>query len=166
MLRLNWFMGDREDLKDTKDVRRQVFADEMGGVPVQEDDGLDGSCIHLVAYENDLPISTGRVMITDEDFTLSRIATVKEFRRQGIATGIVEALVEACMTMGGNRQVLHAPTVNKEFYEKIGFKTIGDEFISFGIPHIAMEHFGGLRSCQGCGKGCGNASAQKVPGHS
>ena len=155
MLTLKWFMGDKEDLKDVRAVRRRVFVDELRLGPEFEDDGRDGACIHLVAYENSLPISVGRVMITNEDFILSRIATVKEHRIQGIATGIIEALVEACVQMGGNRQVLHSQVINKAFYEKIGFKVFGEEFQCAGMPHIAMEHFGGLRKCQGCMKGCG-----------
>ena len=155
MLTLKWFMGDKEDLKDIRAVRKQVFVDELGLSPEFEDDGQDGSCIHLVAYENSLPISTGRVMITNEDFVLSRFATLKSHRNQGIATGIIEALVEACVQMGGNRQILHAQESRKAFYEKIGFTAFGEEFLSFGLPHVAMEHIGGLRKCSGCEKGCG-----------
>ena len=156
MLTLKWFMGNREDLKDIRAIRKQVFVDELGQSPELEDDGQDSACIHLVAYESGLPISTGRVMITNEDFILSRIATVKSHRNQGIATGIIEALVEACVQMGGNRQVLHSQVSSKTFYEKIGFVAYGEEFLCFGIPHIAMEHIGGLRKCQGCEKGCGD----------
>ena len=155
MLTLKWFMGDREDLKDTRAVRKQVFVDELGHCPELEDDGQDGACIHLVAYESGAPISTGRVMITNEDFILGRIATVKGHRNQGIATGIIEALVEACMQMGGNRQILHSIVSGKAFYEKIGFKAFGEEFLCMGLPHVAMEHFGGLRKCRDCEKGCG-----------
>ena len=156
MLTLKWFMGDKEDLKDTKSVRKHVFVDELGIKPEHEDDGQDGSCIHLVAYENGVPISTGRVMITNDDFILGRIATIKGQRRHGIATGIIEALVEACVQMGGNRQILHSQVSSKNFFEKIGFSVFGEEFLCCDLPHIAMEHFGGLRKCQGCEskKGC------------
>ena len=152
MLTLKWFMGDKEDLKDARAVRKHVFVDEHMLSAEFEDDGQDGSCIHLVAFENTVPISTGRVMITNEDFILSRIATVKSHRNQGIATGIIEALVEACVQMGGNRQILHSQVGNKAFYEKIGFTVFGDEFLCCGVKHIAMEHFGGLRKCRGCEK--------------
>ena len=167
MLTLKWFMGDREDLKDTKAVRVQVFVDEMEICPKLEDDGQDGSCIHLVAYENGSPISTGRVMITNEDFILGRIATVKSHRNQGIATGIIEALVEACVQMGGERQVLHSLASCAPFFEKIGFRAFGEGFTSMGLPHVAMEHFGGLRKCQSCnagrkeGYGCGAGGCVK-----
>ena len=154
MLTLKWFMGDREDLKDIRVVRQQVFVDELEQNPDLVDDGQDGACIHLVAYESGLPISTGRVMITNEDFILSRFATIKSHRNQGIVTGIIEALVEACVQMGGNRQILHSQVSGKAFYEKIGFKAFGEEFSCLGLPHIAMKHFGGLRKCQDCQKGC------------
>lgn len=147
MLTLKWFMGDRDSLADTKAIRKSVFVDEMGVCQEEEDDGQDASCIHLVAYENCKPIATGRVMITNDDFILGRLATVKESRNQGIATGIVEALVEACVHMGGNRQILTAPLGAKGFFEKIGFTPYGDG----GGEAIQMEHFGGLRKCGGCG---------------
>ena len=171
MLTLKWIMGDREALTDTKAVRKKVFVDEMGLSAEDEDDGVDASCIHLVAYEDSLPISTGRVMITNDDFILSRIATVKERRNEGLATGIVEALVEACVQMGGNRQILTASAESKGFFEKIGFKQYGEDSPnnekpypvgttanhrqhekSENIHEYYMEHFGGMRKCGGCGK--------------
>ena len=148
-------MGDREDLADTRALRKEVFARELRANAEEEDDGQDGSSIHLVAYNEDLPISTGRLVITNDDFLLDRIATLPAFRNQGIGTGIVEALVGACVQMGGDRQLLHATVASREFFAKIGFSAIGDEFALFGLPHILMEHTGGLRKCGGCGGGCG-----------
>ena len=148
MITLRWFFGDKDDLADAHAIRRAVFIEEQNVSEADEMDGTDGACIHLVAYENGTPISTGRIMITGEDFIIGRVATVKSHRGQGIATGVMQALINACVTMGGERQVLHAQTHARGFYEKLGFVAYGEEFDDAGIPHIAMEHFGAERACQ------------------
>ena len=148
MITLQWFFGDKEDLSDAHAIRRTVFMEEQNVSEADEMDGTDGACIHLVAYENDIPVSTGRIMITRDDFIIGRVATIKSHRGGGIATGVMQALINACVTMGGERQILHAQTHARGFYEKLGFTTYGEEFDDAGIPHIAMEHFGTERSCK------------------
>jgi len=147
MLTLQWFFGDRESLADAHAIRRVVFIEEQGVSEAEEHDGTDPACIHLVAYENDIPVSTGRIMITRDDFIIGRVATLPSHRGRGIATGIMQALIDACCTMGGDRQILHAQTHARAFYEKLGFTAYGEEFMDAGIPHIAMEHFGTERKC-------------------
>jgi len=161
MVSMKWFFGEKENLGDAHSIRRQVFMEEQGVSEADEMDGTDGACIHLIVYDGDIPVSTGRILITDNDmdFIIGRVATVKTHRGQGLATGVMEALIEACVQMGGNRQILNAQIASRGFYEKLGFTTYGDEFQEAGIPHIAMEHFGSIKSCGGgsgghCG-GCG-----------
>jgi len=159
MLEMKWFMGDKDNLSDTHAIRRAVFIEEQGVSEAEEMDDTDSACIHLVLYDGDEPISTGRIMITDEDYIIGRVATIKSRRGQGLATGVMQSLVGACVTMGGMRQILHAQVQARPFYEKLGFVAHGDIFDEAGIPHIAMEHFGGMKTCGsgghcgGCGKG-------------
>ena len=148
MLTLRWFFGDKEPLTDAHAIRREVFINEQGVSEADELDGTDAGCIHLVAYEGTTPISTGRIMITNGDFIIGRVATIKSHRGCGVATGIMQALINACDTMGGERQILHAQTHARTFYEKLGFTAYGEEFDDAGIPHIAMEHFGDERACK------------------
>ncbi|MCL2287066.1 MAG: GNAT family N-acetyltransferase [Firmicutes bacterium] len=150
MLKLQWFFGDKEDISDAHAIRREVFINEQNVPEADELDNTDGACIHLVAYDGETPVSTGRIMITRDDFIIGRVATVKSHRGRGIATGIMQALINACVTMGGERQILHAQTHARGFYEKLGFIAYGEEFYDAGIPHIAMEHFGTERSCAKC----------------
>ena len=163
MISMRWFFGEKEDLGDAHRIRREVFINEQGVSEADEMDGTDSACIHLVVYDTDTPVSTGRILITDNDmdFIIQRVATVKSHRGQGLATGIMEALIEACVQMGGTRQILNAQISARGFYEKLGFTAYGDEFDEAGIPHVAMEHFGSIKSCGGgsgghCG-GCGKS---------
>jgi len=150
MLTMRWFFGDKEPLTDAHAIRNEVFMKEQNVPEKDEHDGTDGACVHLVAYDSETPIATGRIMITRDDFIIGRVATIKSHRGRGIATHLMHALIDACVTMGGERQILHAQTHARAFYEKLGFTAYGEEFDDAGIPHIAMEHFGTERSCQKC----------------
>ncbi|MCL1786952.1 MAG: GNAT family N-acetyltransferase [Defluviitaleaceae bacterium] len=155
MLTLQWFFGEKEPLTDAHAIRHAVFIEEQNVPEADEHDGTDGACIHLVAYDGDTPVSTGRIMITGaaegDDFIIGRVATIKSHRGRGIATGVMQALIDACVSMGGQRQVLHAQTSAQGFYEKLNFTAYGEEFMDAGIPHIAMEHFGTEKKCGKCG---------------
>lgn len=147
MLTMKWFFGDKEPLTDAYSIRREVFIHEQN-VPEEEDiDGTDHSCIHLVAYDNGIPVSTGRIMVTKEDFIIGRVATLKNYRGRGIATSVMHALINACAEMGSDRKILHAQLTALSFYTKLGFTAYGDVFLDAGIQHVAMEHFGAERKC-------------------
>jgi len=146
---MKWFFGDK-DLDDAYSIRRAVFINEQGISEAEEYDGTDAACAHLVAYEKDIPVATGRIMITRDDFIIGRVATLASHRGQQLGKLIMESLMQASYAMGGQRQILHAQLYVREFYEKLGFTAYGEEFDEAGIPHIAMEHFGGVGCCK-CG---------------
>jgi ElaA protein len=155
MLTLKWFMGDKEDLSEIYAIRREVFCQEQGCSEEDEFDGKDGDCIHLLIYDDNQPVSTGRIIIGGDDFKIGRIATIMTHRGRGIASSLIQTLIGACVKMGGNRQIVHAQLTARSFYEKLGFTAYSDEFTEDGILHIAMEHFGNTKNCPGCsGGGC------------
>ena len=159
MITMQFFFGETDDLTDAHAIRRTVFIEEQAISETEEYDGTDSACIHVVAYEDDIPVSTGRVMInppvgtidlgsgetiTHDDYIIGRVATLKSHRGKGLGKAVVESLIKSCIVMGGNRQILHAQTSARDFYESIGFTAYGKAFDEAGIPHIAMEHFGGI----------------------
>jgi len=163
MLTQKWFKGEKDDLTDVYAIRREVFMEEQNCPEEEEFDGTDGDCLHLAIYENEIPVCTGRVLIGTDSFKIGRVATVMSHRGRGIATSLMKSLINACVAMGGHRKIIHAQLTARGFYESLGFTAYGDEFEEAGIPHIAMEHFGGA----GCGSGghCGGCGG-KQPGGS
>ncbi|MCL2572094.1 MAG: GNAT family N-acetyltransferase [Defluviitaleaceae bacterium] len=120
----------------------------MGIQESNVNDCTDYACAHLVAYEDDKPVGTGRILIFGDDYIIGRVAVLKSHRGQHLGVGIMQTLIDACCQMGGERQILHAQTHARGFYEKLGFTAYGEEFEEAGIPHICMEHFGNVR-CSG-----------------
>jgi predicted GNAT family N-acyltransferase len=148
MLTLQWFFGE-QDLEDVYDLRRRIFIEEQKIAPEDEYEGDDGACIHVVVYENNIPVSTGRVKITRDDYVIGRVATLAGHRGKGFGTAVMQALIKACCVMGGERQILHAQLTAQPFYERLGFTPYGEIFEEAGIPHIRMEHFGPPSGCGG-----------------
>ena len=159
MLTMKWFMGEKDDLADVHAVRREVFMGEQGLSPEEEFDGTDASCVHLLFYDGDAPVCTGRIFIGDDFFKIGRVATLAAFRGRGIAKKLMQTLINACVSMGGTRQIVHAQIVARGFYESLGFVAYGEEFDEAGIPHVAMEHFGGAKMC-GSGGHCGGCGKE------
>jgi ElaA protein len=142
-------MGTQEDLSDAHSIRRAVFIEEQGVSYEEEHDGTDGACIHLVLYdEKNTPVATGRIMVTNEDFVIGRVATLKSHRGQGLGTAVMQTLIDACVMMGAERQILGAQIQARDFYEKLGFVAYGDVYDDAGIPHISMERIGGNFCCR------------------
>ena len=141
MVTTRWFFGDK-DLTDAHAIRHKVFIEEQGITEEEEMDGTDGACIHLVAYDGQKPVATGRIRITGDEFSIGRVAVLSEERGKHYGVFIMQALVHACYNMGAERQVLHAQVRAQGFYEKLGFTAYGEVYEEAGIPHISMEHFG------------------------
>ncbi len=121
---------------DIRFVRNTVFGEEQK-VPRELDwDEADPYCIHVVATDDEgNPIGTGRMQ---PDGRIGRLSILKSWRRQGIGTRMLEALVESARRGGLEKVYLHAQLQAVPFYEKRGFKKNGEAFAEAGILHINM----------------------------
>lgn len=143
MISTAWFFGE-DNLSAVHAIRRAVFIEEQGIDETVEMDGTDAACVHLVAYVEDEPAATGRIMITRDEFLIGRVAVLPAYRGQQLGTLIMRMLIRACHTMGGERQTVHAQVSVREFYEKLGFTPYGAEYMEAGILHIPMAHTGDI----------------------
>ena len=71
-------------------------------------------------------------------FHVGRVLTAR--RGVGLGRELMEKSMEILRRENDCRKiVLHSQIGAAGFYEKLGFCTVGDEFIEAGIPHVAME---------------------------
>ena len=119
-----------------RSIREAVFVLEQN-VPVDlEWDGADPVCTHVIAYVDACKaIATGRLL---PDGHIGRIAVLKPWRRQGIGSRVLQALIEIAHAKGITACALNAQTHALAFYEGHGFVAEGDEFDDAGIAHRRM----------------------------
>lgn len=117
-------------------IRLTVFVEEQG-VPLDiELDAQDPRSIHVVAFEDEKPVATGRLL---PDGHIGRMAVLKEWRRRGIGALMLQALVERAKERGYAEVALSAQVHAVPFYRAHGFVPEGDEYLEAGIRHQAMK---------------------------
>jgi len=117
-------------------VRNAVFVVEQG-VPVDlEQDEKDALCRHALLTWGGRPVATGRL---EADGHIGRIAVVRSFRGKGLGSRIVSFLEGMARAQGVHRVYLGAQLQAIPFYEKLGYRCYGNEFMDAGIPHRHME---------------------------
>ncbi len=123
---------------EAAEIRRSVFMEEQGFH--DEFDGTDDRACHAVAFDGDKPVGTCRYFREEgsENFTIGRIAVLKEYRGKSIGALMLKMVEEEIRRAGGTKCVLHAQTRVEEFYKKQGYKRNGEEDEEEGCPHIWM----------------------------
>src|SRR6266852_4992211 len=114
-------------------VREQVFVAEQK-VPLELE--WDERSDHAVARDSKgQAIGTARLL---PDGRIGRMAVLGEWRRRGVGTALLEALLEQARKRSMRHITLHAQTHAAGFYRRFGFNERGEEFLEAEIPHVEM----------------------------
>ena len=117
-------------------IRLDVFVKEQGVPAHLELDGADADCTHVLAFDRDgQAIATARLM---PDGRIGRMAVRHAWRRQGVGSALLHALLEQAARQGLARVYLHAQRQACDFYARQGFAQDGAEYLEAGIPHQTM----------------------------
>jgi predicted GNAT family N-acyltransferase len=118
-------------------IRHKVFVEEQKVDPALEYDEFEGTSNHYLATIEELPIGTARWRETDKGIKLERFAVLEEYRDKGAGTALLKQVLNDIRQE--NKPVyLHAQVQVVGFYEKFGFKPVGDEFVEADIRHYKM----------------------------
>lgn len=125
-------------------LRVDVFVVEQK-CPYPEVDGLDPNCLHLWCPNE----STGQLIATlriippehhNGSLGLGRVVVHRDFRDKGMGLSIMkEAMSFMDAHYPGVIQELHSQDYLEQFYQKLGFDTVGAAYDWDGIMHIPME---------------------------
>ncbi|MBQ8869517.1 MAG: GNAT family N-acetyltransferase [Oscillospiraceae bacterium] len=120
-------------------IRITVFVKEQGFV--DEEDEIDPVAIHLVAYDEGKPIATCRFFKEPcgEDFILGRLCVLKEKRGAGIGARLLSEAEKGAKAIGAKSLKLHSQLHARAFYEKCGYKQVGEIELEQGKEHIWMK---------------------------
>ncbi|MCI7351122.1 MAG: GNAT family N-acetyltransferase [Ruminococcus sp.] len=122
---------------DARAIRTAVFVREQGFV--NEFDDIDGNAVHFVLYVDGNAAGTCRIYKgEDKEFHLGRLAVLSDYRGMSLGKMLI-AEAERCISdMGTENITLSAQVRVKDFYEKCGYSTVGEEYPDEGCPHIKM----------------------------
>jgi predicted GNAT family N-acyltransferase len=133
---------DREAMKTAIDLRVEVFVDEQR-VPIAEEvdehDRDDPGAVHVLYFDGDEAIATGRLYASDDSTAkIGRLVVRKSRRGAGIGAGVLDRLIAEARARGFRRVALSAQTAACGFYERFGFERVGATYLEVGIEHQEM----------------------------
>lgn len=121
------------------DIRRQVFIEEQRVPENIEQDGQDAACRHFAVSTEDDVVATCRIRRMGSAVKIERVAVSKDFRQRGIGKILMKYVLQE---LGKARDIqlykLSAQSYTLPFYEKLGFKKRGGEYLEAGMPHYDM----------------------------
>jgi predicted GNAT family N-acyltransferase len=117
-------------------IRFAVFVDEQGVPREIEMDETDARCVHVIAFDDAVPVATGRLL---PDGHIGRMAVLKEWRGRGIGSFLLKYLVQKARERGDKKISLSAQVHAVRFYKAHGFEEEGGEYLEAGIRHQGMR---------------------------
>jgi len=118
-------------------IRTRVFVEEQKVDRKLEYDHEEESHFYLL-YVDGKPVATARWRETDKGIKLERFAMLKEFRNQGLGSELLQAVLNDVQKLD-KKIYLHSQLMAVSYYERAGFKKVGDIFTEAGIEHYLME---------------------------
>lgn len=145
------FKSYEDDLSDAFEIRKKVFQDEQNVNSEIDYDEWDKYAMHVVIYVSDKAVATGRLVFDGDTYRIGRVAVLKEERGKQYGDFVVRMLVDRAFQSGAKEIILGSQLHVIGFYEKLGFKSFGEEYEEAGIKHMKMRLTQG-NMCSKCKK--------------
>lgn len=119
-------------------IRNEVFVEEQGFH--DEFDDNDKKCLHIVLFDDELPIATGRIFPeSGSTYIAGRIAVRKAYRGKNIGAEVMRLLESKAKEQGAEILAVSAQCRARGFYEKMGYTASGEIYLDEYCEHIHME---------------------------
>ena len=132
---------DLRDLDAAFTIREKVFVEGQGVPATLENDEHDRTDArhYLARAEDGTPAGAARWRETENGVKLERFAVLDGFRNQEIGATILRAVLADVQAELPDAEVyLNAQLGAVRFYERHGFKKVGEVFEEAGIQHYKM----------------------------
>jgi GNAT superfamily N-acetyltransferase len=121
-------------------LRYEILRKPLGLQFTQEELEREKEDILIGAFDEEVLL--GCCLLTrEEDYTirLRQMAVPNSLQGKGIGRALMIFAENIARDMGYRRMIMHARKTALGFYEKLGYKTKGAEFVEVTIPHFIME---------------------------
>ena len=96
--------------------------------------------IHIAAFEDDKMLGCCMLIRQeDKEIRLRQMAVLNNLQGKGIGKAILIFAENIARDLGFKEITMHARKTAVPFFEKLGYRIIGDEFLEISIPHVEME---------------------------
>jgi predicted GNAT family N-acyltransferase len=133
-----WILGNG-NYSDALDIRHKVFIEEHRMDAEPDPDEMDPTAMHLVVYDGDKPVASGRVYHDGKTFRIGRCCVVKEARGMGVGDLLMKLLILKAFEFSPSEVRLGSRAVTEDFYKRYGFVRDGEPYMEVGEEHVPMK---------------------------
>lgn len=125
-------------------VRRAIFVEEQGLFAESDVDDCDRQAVPLVAVDRETGVVVGAVRCYETEPGVwygGRLAVLKEARHNTEAVGprLCKLAEKVVIERGCHRFLAYIQLQNVRFFERLGWRQVGDPVLHFGEPHQLMQ---------------------------
>lgn len=127
----------KNELYEILKVRSQIFIVELK-MNCLEIDGMDYSALHFFLEEDGKILAYLRAFNREDVLKIGRVLSI--CHNKGYGTELMQkTMLYAQQNLKVKKFRLDSQKQAVRFYQKLGFKTVSDEFLEEGVPHFKME---------------------------
>lgn len=120
-------------------LRERWLREPLGLRFTDEELAGEGDSRHLACYVGEELVGCALLRPVDaERMRMRQLVVRPDFQRQDLGTALVERSEEVARRSGFRVMVLHARDTSVGFYERLGYRRTGEQFIEVTIPHRTM----------------------------
>ena len=130
-----------KELYDLLQLRSEVFVVEQECV-YQDIDGKDQQALHVIGIKNNKVVAYTRIFKPGDYFnetSIGRVVVKEEERTNNYGRDIMKESIKAVKERFNETRIkVSAQSYLLKFYNNLGFKEVGEEYLEDGIPHRSM----------------------------
>ena len=130
-----------QELYDILQLRSEVFVVEQDCV-YQDIDGKDDKALHIIGMVENKIVAYTRCFKPGDYFkeaSIGRVVVKQSQRKFKRGNQIMNSSIEAIENNYNTKIIkISAQCYLNKFYTNLGFKSISEEYLEDGIPHVAM----------------------------
>ncbi len=117
--------------------RYEIFTIEQN-IVYQDMDDVDKNALHCFFVENERVVGYLRAYENDGKTKIGRVLSL--YHGKGIGKELMKRSLPVIKEHFGTHTVaLNSQSHAESFYAMFGFKTVSEEFLEAGVPHVKME---------------------------
>ena len=121
-------------------LRHQILRQPLGLNFSDEELEMEKDNILIASFEDDEMLGCCMLKPVDsQTLQLRQMAVPDKLQGKGVGASIISFAENLARDKGYSRIMMHARDTAIGFYEKFGYKTVGNEFTEVNLPHHIME---------------------------
>jgi len=131
----------RDEIAACLALRWEVFVVEQDVPPDEEQDGEDDRCVHFLATLEEISVGAARMQRVGDYMKIQRVCVPKAYRGRDIGGTLMRFMMQTITRTTDVTEIrLGAQTHALAFYQKLGFRAVGEAYLDAGIEHFDMVY--------------------------